>query len=206
MKNIKIKNNIKLAHYANISNDIIYKFKYLNKYEEIEGLHVRRNDLINHKNNIFKYKFIKNISIIETSLGLDRFFLLLIDNFLFYEKILLSKYRLVLKIPYFLSPIKCAIFPLYKNLNIIKLAKKIYLKIKLLYVCIYSDKHSIGKRYRKQDAIGTPFCIVIDNNSLKDNKITIRFRDNMKQKRIYIKEIFKYLKQTKIINFLKKIY
>ncbi|WXB47404.1 MAG: glycine--tRNA ligase [Candidatus Shikimatogenerans sp. Tmey] len=205
IKNIKLKKNINLPHYAINSIDIEYQFKYFKKYKEIESLHLRRNDLLNHKNKLFNNLNFNKISIIESSLGLDRFFYLLIDNFLFYIK-KNNKYRILLKLPYYLSPIKCAIFPLYKDNNIIKLSKKIYSYIKLSYMCIYNDKHSIGKRYKKQDAIGTPFCITIDKISLIDKKVTIRFRDSMKQKRIFIKKIFKYLKNTNIINFLKKIY
>ncbi|XBT18684.1 MAG: glycine--tRNA ligase [Candidatus Shikimatogenerans sp. Tcar] len=202
--NIKLKKNINLPHYALNSIDIEYKFKYLNKYKEIEGLHLRHNDLLNHKNKLFKDKNFKNISIIESSLGLDRFFYLLIDNFLYYVKSN-NKYRFLLKLPYYLSPIKCAIFPLFNNNKIIKLAKKIYLYIKLSYMCIYDNKHSIGKRYKKQDIIGTPYCITVDKLSLIDKKVTIRFRNTMKQKRIFVKKIFIYLKKTKIKNFLNKI-
>ncbi|XBT18363.1 MAG: glycine--tRNA ligase [Candidatus Shikimatogenerans sp. Tduv] len=204
IKNIKVKKNIYLPHYASISFDILYKFKDINKYKEIEGIHLRNKDLLNHVNKLFNYKFIKNISIIETSLGLDRLIYLLIDNFLCNSKITKNKYRLVLKLPYYLSPIKCAIFPLFKKKKILKIAKNIFKRLKILYMCIYDDKKSIGKRYRKQDAIGTPYCITVDEKSILDKKITIRSRDSMKQKRIYIKKILKYLKNIKLINFFKK--
>ena len=101
--------------------------------------------------------------------------------------------RIVLKIPNKLAPIKVAIFPLTKTPLLINIANNIYDEIKMGHNCFYEEKDSIGKRYRRQDAIGTPFCITIDDESLNDNKVTIRERDSMKQERIEMNKIKEYI-------------
>ncbi|XBT18901.1 MAG: His/Gly/Thr/Pro-type tRNA ligase C-terminal domain-containing protein [Candidatus Shikimatogenerans sp. AspAUS03] len=188
--NIKIVKNTKLPHYALYSKDILFKIN--NVYKEIEGIHIR-NDL----NNFYIKK--KNPYIIETSLGLNRLFYLIIIN-----NLIKRKQKYILKIPFCISPIKCAFLPLIKYKSIIIFSYKIYHIIKYKYNCVYKDKKSIGKRYLLQDSIGTPFCITIDYITLYNKKITLRFRDNKLQKRICICRIYKYLKHTTINYFFKK--
>ncbi|WGH25631.1 MAG: glycine--tRNA ligase [Candidatus Shikimatogenerans bostrichidophilus] len=208
------KKHKKLSHYSIYATDI--EFKYINKFKEIEGIHFRKNyDLTNHqkmsKKKMTYYDIKKKKKyipyVIETSLGLDRTFYSILSNSIIIEKKNNIK-RIYLNLPFFLSPNKIAILPLIKNnINIIKFSKKIFNYLKYKYDTIYDDKKSIGKRYRIQDAIGTPYCITIDKISLFDKTVTIRNRNTMKQIRLKINMLNKYFKKKinyKIINFYKK--
>jgi glycyl-tRNA synthetase len=114
--------------------------------------------------------------------------------------------RVVLKIPSFLAPVKCAVLPLLKKDGLDQKASEIFDRLKLDYQCISEEKDSIGKRYRRQDAIGTPYCITVDHQTLEDNTVTIRDRDTMKQERISIENIDHILKEKVDIRIpLKKI-
>ncbi|UOQ27691.1 Glycine--tRNA ligase (Gly-tRNA) [Candidatus Karelsulcia muelleri] len=192
-----------LAHYAKKAYDIQFKFPF--GFKELEGIHSRTNfDLKNHEKYSKKRfrvfdKEKNNFSIpyiIETSVGLDRIFLAVFSSSLKKETIKdTKKERIILKINPALSPIKAAIFPLIQDKRLISLAKEIYKKLKLDFILIYEEKDSIGKRYRRQDAIGTPICVTIDFKTLKDKCVTMRFRDKMLQKRVLIKDLKREIKK-----------
>ncbi len=205
----------KLAHYANAATDIEFEFPF--GFREVEGIHSRTDfDLSSHqkfsgkKISYFDNELQKSYIpyVVETSIGLDRMFLLVLSAAYTEEEIKkengkLDK-RVVLKIPFFLSPIKLAIFPLIKKDGMPEKAKKIFNDLKFDFNCQYDEKDSIGKRYRRQDAIGTPFCITIDHETLKSETVTIRYRDSMKQERIEIKNLFDILYKKLSINSLLK--
>jgi glycyl-tRNA synthetase len=185
----------KLAHYANAASDIEFKFPF--GFKEVEGIHSRTDfDLSNHQ----KYSGKKlqyfdpetNESyvpyVVETSIGLDRTFLLILSAAYTEEKI--SKddggedERVVLRIPPALAPVKLAVFPLVKKDGLPEKARAIMNDLKVDFTCQYEEKDSIGKRYRRHDAIGTPFCITIDHQTIEDDTVTIRYRDTMLQERV----------------------
>jgi glycyl-tRNA synthetase len=209
IKKYRYNDHKKLSHYSNAATDIEFKFSF--GYKELEGIHSRTDfDIKNHeKFSGRKLRYLDTTDIpyvIETSIGLDRMLLSVFSSSLKKEKINNGKTRILLKLPPYLSPIKGAILPLINNDGIPEIAKKIYNVLKVDYDLIYSDKESIGKRYRIQDAIGTPFCFTIDHNTLITETVTVRYRDTMKQKRIKINDILYILKvNTDIKNILKKI-
>ena len=185
-----------LAHYANAATDIEFKFPF--GFKELEGIHSRTDfDLKAHQKHSNKkiqyFDPLINKSytpyVIETSIGLDRMFLAVLSSSFFEEKVNENETRTVLKIPITLAPIKIAILPLTKKDGLPEKANKIMEDLKFDFNCQYEEKDSIGKRYRRQDAIGTPFCITIDNETEKDDCVTLRFRDSMKQERIKISSI-----------------
>lgn len=195
-KNYRFHNHENLAHYANAASDIEFKFPF--GFKELEGIHSRTDfDLIAHQNNsgkkmqYFDPKINKSYTpyVIETSIGLDRMFLTVLSSSFFEEEIGSGEKRVVLKIPALLAPIKAAILPLTKKDGLPEKARGIIESLKMYFNCQYEEKDSIGKRYRRQDAIGTPFCITVDHQTLKDNTVTLRDRDTMDQKRININEI-----------------
>lgn len=212
-KKYRFHDHSNLSHYSRSAVDIEFNFPF--GFKELEGIHSRTDfDLKNHekfsgKNLHYFDPFLKEKYIpyvIETSLGLDRMFLALLSSSFENEKIREGKNRIVLKFPPFLSPIKAGIFPLFKKSGLLEIARNIFNDLKLNYSVIYDEKESIGRRYRRQDAIGTPICITVDNKTLKDNCITVRFRDSMKQKRFPINIIKIILeKETGIKNKLKKL-
>lgn len=196
----RFNNHEKLAHYSNAACDIEFNFPF--GFKEIEGIHCRSNfDLSSHekysKKQIQYFDNTKNEFyipyVIETSLGLDRLFLSILSSSLKEEKLKNETIRTVLKLPPAIAPYKAAILPIINNNDLHELAYKIYLELKLDYLLKYDNKDSIGKRYRRQDAIGTPLCITIDNNSLIDYSVTIRDRDSMIQKRISINKLSKII-------------
>ena len=127
--------------------------------------------------------------VIETSIGLDRMFLAIMSAAYTEEKLEDGSERVVMKIPPFLAPTKVAVFPLTKKDGLPEKALEILDLLKTDYMCFYEEKDSIGKRYRRHDAIGTPFCITIDHQTLEDNTVTIRERDSMKQERVNVADI-----------------
>ena len=188
--------HVKLAHYANAAVDIEFDFPF--GFKEVEGIHSRTDfDLKQHE--AFtgkKLRYFDNESnesyvpyVVETSIGLDRMFLVLMTNALQNEDLGEGKSRTVLRLPAALAPYQCAILPVVKKDGLPELSKKIMDTLKLDFNCYYEEKDSIGKRYRRQDAIGTPICITVDHESLEDNAVTIRFRDSMDQKRVAINEL-----------------
>ncbi len=199
----------KLAHYATDAYDIKYKFDSLDGFAEVEGIHARGNwDLSQHS----KYsgirldffdqerneKFIPHI--METSAGLNRLLMMFLDNAYDEQEILTTDNegnrkkdtRILLRLDPRLSPVKIAILPLMKKQALVTQAKEIFNNLKKLYICEYDESGSIGKRYRRQDEIGTPYCITVDYQTLEDNTITVRDRDSMNQERIGVNELKEY--------------
>ncbi len=190
----------KLAHYANAAYDIEFEFPF--GFKELEGIHSRTNfDLSKHQE--FSGKKIQYYDpeteesyvpyVVETSIGLDRMFLTILSASYKEEEIEKENgkkdSRVVLNIPPSLAPVKLAVLPLVKKDGLPEKAKAIMDKLKLDHNCQYDEKDSIGKRYRRQDAIGTPYCITIDHQTLEDDTLTIRERDTMEQERIKISEL-----------------
>ena len=184
-------NHEKLAHYANAAADIEFEFPF--GFKELEGIHSRTDfDLSQHQK--FSGKKLQYFDpetnenyipyVVETSVGLDRTFLAVYSSAYCEEKLENGEERVVLKLPPFLAPVKLAVLPLVKKDGLPEVARKIMDDLKMDFNCQYDEKDSIGKRYRRQDAIGTPFCITIDHQSLEDNAVTIRYRDSMEQERI----------------------
>ncbi len=180
-----------LAHYANAAADIQFKFPF--GFKELEGIHSRTDfDLNAHQDHsgkkitYFDPEINKSYTpyVIETSIGLDRMFLAILSHSLREEKLENGETRVVLKIPPFIAPLKAAILPLTKKDRMPIKAREIMKSLQIDFNCQYEEKDSIGKRYRRQDAIGTPFCITIDHQTLEDNTVTLRDRDTMKQKRV----------------------
>ena len=186
----------KLAHYANAAFDIEFEFPI--GFKELEGIHSRTDfDLSSHQK--FSGKKIQYYDpdlkdsyvpcVVETSIGLDRTFLAVFSHAFTEEKLEDGSERVVMKLPPFLSPIKAAVLPLVKKDGLPEKALEIFNSLKYDYMCYYEEKDSIGKRYRRQDAIGTPYCITVDHQTIEDNTVTIRERDTMKQDRIDIGKI-----------------
>jgi len=193
----------KLAHYANAAVDIEFEFPF--GFKEVEGIHSRTDfDLSQHqefsgkKMQYFDTEMNQNYVpyVIETSIGLDRLFLLTLCS-AFEEQDLSTDEkqdsRTVLHIHPALAPVKAAILPLTKKDGLPEKAREIMDRLKLDYYLHYDEKDSIGKRYRRQDAIGTPFCITIDHQSLEDNTVTIRHRDSMEQERVSANDLEKII-------------
>jgi len=192
--------HIKLAHYANAATDIEFKFPI--GFKELEGIHSRTDfDLKQHEE--FSGRKLQYFDpeigesyvpyVVETSIGLDRMFLAVLSASYMQEKLEDSSERVVLKIPKKLSPYKAAILPLLKKDGLPELARKIMQDLTPFFMLQYDEKDSIGKRYRRQDAIGTPYSITIDHDSINDNSVTVRDRDSMTQQRIKIKELKAFL-------------
>jgi glycyl-tRNA synthetase len=191
----------KLAHYANAAVDIEFEFPF--GFKEVEGIHSRTDfDLSQHQELSGKklqyFDTETNQSyvpyVVETSIGLDRLFLLTLCNA--YEEQDLSSdekqdSRTVLHLHPALAPVKAAIFPLTKKDGLPEKAREIMDRLKLDFSLQYDEKDSIGKRYRRQDAIGTPCCITVDHQTLEDNTVTIRHRDSMEQERVAIADLEK---------------
>jgi glycyl-tRNA synthetase len=188
--------HLKLAHYANAASDIEYNFPM--GFKELEGIHSRTDfDLKQHElHSGKKLQFFDpemNESyvpfVIETSVGLDRMFLSVLSSAYTNEILEDGSERVVLKIPAVLAPYKAAILPLIKKDGLPEKAREIMKDLQFDFNLQYDEKDSIGKRYRRQDAIGTPFSITIDHQTLEDNMVTVRDRDTMLQQRISVSEI-----------------
>lgn len=203
---LRYHNHVKLAHYADAAVDIEFEFPF--GWKELEGIHSRTDfDLKQHQQySKKKIQYFDNDLneegkpignyipyVVETSIGLDRLFLTVISMSYEEEKWLKEDgsedSRVVLKIPAKLAPMKVAILPLLKKDGLPEIAKKIFDDCKPHFHCFYEEKDAIGKRYRRMDAIGTPFCITVDHQTKEDNTVTVRFRDDMKQERIKIDEL-----------------
>ncbi len=193
----------KLAHYADAALDIEFKFPF--GFRELEGIHSRTDfdlgahqELSGRKIQYFDPEINESYVpyVVETSIGLDRMFLATIGNALVEETVPdadgKDSTRTVLKVHPALAPIKCAVLPLLKNREeLTGKAREIFNKLKVAFNCQYDEKDAIGRRYRRQDAIGTPYCITIDFDSLEDDTVTIRERDSLNQERIPISDIEK---------------
>lgn len=206
--------HVKLAHYAKEACDIEYEFPI--GFKEVEGIHSRSDfDLSQHQQFSKKKQqyFDNDINpetgkafgnyipyVIETSIGLDRMFLLVLSNA--YEEETITKEdgstdsRVVLHIPAKLAPVKLAVLPLLKKDGLPEIAQQLMADCKPYFKCFYEEKDAIGKRYRRQDAIGTPFCVTIDHQTKEDNTVTIRFRDSMKQERIAFNKVRELVMQN----------
>ena len=197
----------KLAHYADAACDIEFNFPF--GFKELEGIHSRTDfDLSNHEK--YSNKQIKYFDptenkkytpyVLETSIGVDRMFLAVFSSSLVSEQIDSNSERVVLKLPKIIAPYKCAFLPLLKKDGLPEMTKEIKEKLKLKFSTTYDDKDAIGRRYRRQDAIGTPYCITIDHQTLDDNTITVRDRDSMKQERINMETLEQFLNTSLDIN------
>ena len=189
-------NHDKLAHYANAAADIEFDFPI--GFKELEGIHSRTDfDLGAHQK--FSGKKLQYFDpelnesyvpyVVETSIGLDRTFLAILSHAFTEEKLKDGSERVVMKIPPILAPVKAAILPLMKKDGLPEKAREIMDLLKYDYMCQYEEKDAIGRRYRRHDAIGTPYCITIDHQTLEDQTVTIRERDTMEQERIPIEKI-----------------
>jgi glycyl-tRNA synthetase len=185
----------KLAHYARAAADIQYKYPI--GWQEVEGIHNRTDfDLSRHteysgkKMEYFDQKEQKRYTpyVIETSVGLDRTTLMVLCD-AYREELVEGETRTVLKMHPKLAPTKAGIFPLIKKPALQELAKKIELALREDYTVMYDEAGSIGKRYRRQDEAGTPFCITVDFEGLEDNTVTIRYRDDMRQDRVTVDQL-----------------
>ncbi|MGQ1910788.1 glycine--tRNA ligase [Marinifilum sp. RC60d5] len=190
----------KLAHYANAATDVEFKFPF--GFKEVEGIHSRTDfDLKQHQE--FSGKKIQYFDpelnksyvpyVVETSIGVDRMFLQIMSEAYQEEKIEKEDgkvdERVVLRLPLALAPVKLCVMPLTKKDGLPDKARDIISDLKFDFNCQYDEKDSIGKRYRRQDAIGTPFCVTVDHQSLEDNTVTIRHRDTMAQERVEISKL-----------------
>lgn len=195
----------KLAHYASDAYDIEFDFHSLGGFKEVEGVHARGDwDLSQHgkfsgkdlsyRDPKTEEKYIPHI--METSVGLSRIFLMLLDLGYTEEVLENGEMRMVMKLPKALAPIKVAIFPLLKNKpELVSKAREIYDVLKMEMQCEFDDNGNVGKRYRRQDEIGTPYCVTVDFDSLEDNAVTVRDRDTMAQERVDIGKLKGYLEE-----------
>ncbi|SUZ64891.1 uncharacterized protein METZ01_LOCUS17745 [marine metagenome] len=202
-ENYRFHDHDKLAHYADAACDIEFNFPF--GFKELEGIHSRKDfDLSNHeKFSNKKLKYFDTQSnesyvpyVVETSIGLDRMFLAIFSNSFCEEKLEDGTSRKVLKFPVVLSPIKVAVLPLLKKDGLPEISKSILEKLKREYTVNYDEKDAIGRRYRRQDALGTPYCITVDHQSKEDNTFTLRDRDSMTQERLSIEGILKKIEST----------
>lgn len=194
-ENYRYHDHEKLAHYANAATDIEYRMPF--GFKEVEGIHSRTDfDLASHEKysgkNIKYFDSEINQSyvpyVVETSIGLDRTFLAIMSA-AYTEEEVDGEMRVVLKIPPALAPNKVAVLPLVRKDGLPEIAEKVVNLLKFDFKTDYDEKDSIGKRYRRQDAIGTPYCVTIDHQTIDDNKVTIRDRDTMQQERVSIDEL-----------------
>ena len=195
-ENYRFHDHDKLAHYADAACDIEFNFPF--GFKELEGIHSRTDfDLTQHEEYSGKKLryFDPEINesyvpyVVETSIGLDRMFLAVLASSFKEEELNDNSTRIVLKIPGFLSPYKLAILPLVKKDGLSEYAKKIYDDLKVHFNIAYDEKDAVGRRYRRQDAIGTPVCLTVDHDSIKDDSVTLRFRDSMDQIRVKVSDV-----------------
>lgn len=215
--NYRFHDHTKLAHYANAATDIEYRFPF--GFKEVEGIHSRTDyDLSQHQK--FSGKKIQYFDpergesyvpyVVETSIGVDRMFLQVLSAS-YAEEVLAkedgsSDTRVVLRLPACLAPVKLAVMPLVKKDGLPEIAEKIIQDLRFEFNCQYDDKDSIGRRYRRQDAIGTPYCITIDHQTIDDGSVTIRYRDSMEQERVKIEALRNIIKEkVSIVSILRKI-
>ena len=203
----------KLAHYANAAADVEFNFPF--GFKEVEGIHSRTDfDLSSHQK--FSGKKLQYFDpetnesyvpyVVETSVGVDRMVLQVLSASYKEEKLESGESRTVLRIPAPIAPVKVAVFPLVKKDGLPELARSIIDEIKFDYAVQYDEKDSIGKRYRRQDAIGTPLCITVDHQSAEDGTVTIRHRDTMTQERVAIVDIKRIVEgEVSMRNLLDKI-
>jgi glycyl-tRNA synthetase len=212
-ENYKFHDHEKLAHYANAATDIYFNFPF--GFKELEGIHSRTDyDLGNHQK--LSGKKIQYFDpetgesyvpyCVETSIGVDRMFLAVLSHSYHEEKLENGETRVVLSIPAPLAPVKVAVLPLLNKDGLPEKAQEVVDEIKYDFNYQFDAKDSIGKRYRRQDAIGTPFCVTIDHDTLNDNQVTVRDRDTMEQVRVPIAELREMIdKKVNMRNLLRKL-
>ncbi len=215
-ENYRFHDHEKLAHYANAATDIEFRFPF--GFKEVEGIHSRTDfDLKQHQE--FSGKKIQYFDpelnesyvpyVVETSIGVDRMFLQVISSAYCEEELTKEDgskdMRVVLRLPAALAPIKLAVMPLTKKDGLPEKAREIIKELRFDFNCQYDEKDSIGKRYRRQDAIGTPFCITIDHQSLEDNTVTVRYRDTMEQERVSVEHLRDVIKEKTDMRTLFKL-
>jgi len=211
--NYRFHDHEKLAHYADAAADIEFKFPF--GFKELEGIHSRTDfDLKAHEEHSGKklQYFDPEINeryvpyVVETSIGLDRMFLAVFSHSLQEEALENGTTRTVLKLPAVLAPTKAAILPLVKKDGLPEVARKIVEDLKWDFNVAYDEKDAVGRRYRRQDAAGTPFCITVDHDTLNDDSVTIRYRDTMEQQRVKISELKVLIKEeVDVKNWLMKM-
>ena len=212
-ENYRFHDHEKLAHYADAASDIEFKFPF--GFKELEGIHSRTDfDLKSHeefagkKLQYFDHEKNENYVpyVVETSIGLDRMFLAIFSNSLQEETLEDGSTRTVLKLPKILAPTKLAVFPLIKKDGLPEIAREIVSQLKWDMDVAYDEKDAVGRRYRRQDALGTPYCITVDHQTLEDQTVTLRERDSMKQERIAIDQLSDLLKEKlDVKHFLKQL-
>ena len=212
-QNYRFHDHDKLAHYANAATDVEYNFPF--GFKEVEGIHSRTDfDLGRHQE--FSGKKIQYFDpergesyvpyVVETSIGVDRMFLQIMSAAYTEEKLENGEERVVLRIPSALAPTKVAVMPLVKKDGLPEVARQIIDELKYDYNVAYDDKDSIGKRYRRQDAVGTPYCVTVDHETLTDGCVTLRDRDTMEQTRVKISDLRALIEdKVSITSLLKKI-
>ena len=212
-ENYRFHDHEKLAHYANAASDIEFRMPF--GFKEIEGIHSRTDfDLSQHEK--FSGRQVKYFDPernenytpydVETSIGVDRMFLTVMCHSYCEEKLENGSERIVLRLPEPLAPVKCAVLPLVNKDGLPEKAKEIVNALKFHFNTHIETKDSIGKRYRRQDAIGTPFCVTVDGDTLNDNTVTLRHRDSMKQERVPIEKLREIIEdRVSITSLLKKI-
>lgn len=212
-ENYRFHDHEKLAHYANAAADIEFNFPF--GFKELEGIHSRTDfDLKAHesfsgkKMQYFDTELNKNYTpyVVETSVGLDRMFLAIFSKSLQEETLADGSTRTVLKLPSVLAPTKAAILPLVKKDGLPEVAKQIMNDLKWDFTTSYDEKDAVGRRYRRQDALGTPFCITVDHQTLEDQTVTIRHRDTMQQERVAITALKQIIsEEVAVRNWLQKM-
>ena len=212
-ENYRFHDHEKLAHYANAAADIEFNFPF--GFKELEGIHSRTDfDLKAHeqfsgkKLQYFDTEENKNYVpyVVETSVGLDRMFLAVFSKALQEETLEDGSTRTVLRLPSVLAPTKAAVLPLVKKDGLPEIAKEIMEELKWDFNVAYDEKDAVGRRYRRQDALGTPFCITVDHQTVEDKTVTIRYRDTMLQERVAIADLKKIIdKEVSVRNWLMKM-
>lgn len=212
-ENYRFHDHEKLAHYANAACDVEFHMPF--GFKEVEGIHSRTNfDLSQHEK--FSGRQIKYFDpetnesytpyVIETSIGVDRMFLSVMCHAYEEEKLENGETRAVLRLPAALAPVKCCVMPLVKKDGLPEKAREIVNDLKFHFNTHFEEKDSIGKRYRRQDAIGTPYCVTVDHDTLTDNCVTLRHRDSMQQERVPIAELRNIIEdRVSITSLLKKL-
>ena len=211
--NYRFHDHDKLAHYANAATDIEFLMPF--GFKEVEGIHSRTDfDLAQHEkfsgksNKYFDPEINESYVpyVVETSIGVDRMFLSVMSASYCEEQLESGESRVVLKLPAALAPVKLAVMPLVKKDGLPEKAREVVDSLKFQFNCQYDEKDSIGKRYRRQDAIGTPFCVTVDHQTLEDNCVTLRNRDTMEQERVAISELNHMIAdRVSITSLLKKL-
>ncbi|MDO4211474.1 MAG: glycine--tRNA ligase [Bacteroidales bacterium] len=212
-ENYRFHDHEKLAHYANAASDVEFHMPF--GFKEVEGIHSRTDfDLSQHAK--FSGKKIEYFDpeenrsytpyVIETSIGVDRMFLSVMCHSYEEQKLADGQTRTVLHLPAALAPIKLAVFPLTKKDGLPEKAREIVNELQYHFKCVYEEKDQIGKRYRRQDAIGTPFCVTVDPDTLTDGCVTLRDRDTMEQQRVKIEDLRSLIEdKVSITSLLKKL-